>query len=677
MTDGIAPHDPSYCTNDRIPVHQRPPDPTSPAKHGNLLDVPSNTIMKIVTSESHGDIQVVLANGEQRSSDSGKDIVFYTFTMSLFGVASLPSMRWMIPLCCSNGTVGRFMLRTVDKSPRSTSHDAGSPHSIVNSTQAAVDIPAVQELILNGSPSNGAGCHNLIVSSTQAAVVIPAVQELISCPTPAVGHMGLLCRQSSPLVRELKIEDKHLHGTKEKLRERRVSALAGSYRERGDDIRPMLCFMRWEPVYYHVDGPDFPTNTHEPHGCFVGIAENNGIRMTIALLCRPNRCSMLAPHAPNLRPNPIDGEIIRCHVKFRGDLTLNATPPGIGAILYRSSESEKSQSSKPSEWKQLVPPTFDLPDHNSCSFLTIQEIGECHCLRIVPLAHQADNHLEYTMFHCQPTKGNNDGIIASNEILENVDSLGNSEQLRSFQRNASHRVRENGLLLLPGWKHIVTITWCVKKCHWMVNQALLRAHRNATRFKHGPEVPREHENTMYLDCWSSDAKWHSAVKLEVVMNDDYLVIVDSIPTRVSRRTVRASLVFDAFAKKKANGETLLRGSVIVAAHVCTLLRRLGVFIHAHHHVIEDDHVDVTSLVFPKSMHHQLDAIHCYCGVRVVDCVCMSLFFGMDNKSPGDQKVVSSESWGVIDFPHDRSAGTHDSGTRMSRVLTLTARMVYD
>ena len=120
-------------------------------------------------------------------------------------------------------------------------------------------------------------------------------------------------------------------------------------------------------------------------------------------------------------------------------------------------------------------------------------------MRIVPLVHQADNHLEYTMFHCQPTKSKNNGIIASNEILENVDSLGNSEQLRSFQRNASHRVRENGLLLLLGWKHIVTITWRAKKCHWMVNQALLRAHRNATRFKHGPEVPREHENTMYLE----------------------------------------------------------------------------------------------------------------------------------------------------------------------------------
>ena len=214
----------------------------------------------------------------------------------------------------------------------------------------------------------------------------------------------------------------------------------------------MLCFIRWEPVYYHVDGPDFPTNTHEPHGCFVGIAENNGIRMTIAILCHPTRCSMLTTPAPYLRPNPIDGEIIRCHVKFRGDLTLNANPPGIGAILYRSSKSEKSQSSKPSEWKQQVPPTFDPPDHNGCSFLTIQEIGECHCLRIVPLVHQADNHLEYTMFHCQPTKGNNDGIIASNEILENVDSLGNSEQLRSFQRSASYRVRENGFLLLPTFR---------------------------------------------------------------------------------------------------------------------------------------------------------------------------------------------------------------------------------
>jgi hypothetical protein len=85
------------------------------------------------------------------------------------------------------------------------------------------------------------------------------------------------------------------------------------------------------------------------------------------------------------------------------------------------------------------------------------------------------------------------------------------------------------------------ITWRAKKCHWRVNQALLRAHRNASRFKHGPEVPREHEDTMYLDCWSSGTKWHSAVKREVVMIHNYLVIVDSIRSHASCHTVRASL----------------------------------------------------------------------------------------------------------------------------------------
>jgi hypothetical protein len=66
----------------------------------------------------------------------------------------------------------------------------------------------------------------------------------------------------------------------------------------------------------------------------------------------------------------------------------------------------------------------------------------------------------------------------------------------------------------------------------------------------------------------------------------------------------SSLVFDAFAKNKANGETLMHGSVIVAALVCRLLRRCGDCIHAHNHVIGDDHVDATSLVFPKLMHCQ-------------------------------------------------------------------------
>ena len=40
-----------------------------------------------------------------------------------------------------------------------------------------------------------------------------------------------------------------------------------------NDISPLLCFHFWEPVYYKVDDSDFPSDTREKRGHFVGISE--------------------------------------------------------------------------------------------------------------------------------------------------------------------------------------------------------------------------------------------------------------------------------------------------------------------------------------------------------------------------------------------------------------------
>ena len=50
------------------------------------------------------------------------------------------------------------------------------------------------------------------------------------------------------------------------------------------DISPLLCFHFWEEVYYHHDDSDFPSETTEGHGHFVGIAENVGHSMTFKIL---------------------------------------------------------------------------------------------------------------------------------------------------------------------------------------------------------------------------------------------------------------------------------------------------------------------------------------------------------------------------------------------------------
>ena len=73
-----------------------------------------------------------------------------------------------------------------------------------------------------------------------------------------------------------------------------LTAAAGSTR----DISPLLGFSFFRPIYYKIDGSDFPSDTIEEHGYFVSIAESVGHAMTFKILtsntdeilCRSNMC---------------------------------------------------------------------------------------------------------------------------------------------------------------------------------------------------------------------------------------------------------------------------------------------------------------------------------------------------------------------------------------------------
>ena len=50
------------------------------------------------------------------------------------------------------------------------------------------------------------------------------------------------------------------------------------------DISSLLCFRFYEPVYYKLDDSDFPSDSTEKLGHFVGIAENVGHALTFKVL---------------------------------------------------------------------------------------------------------------------------------------------------------------------------------------------------------------------------------------------------------------------------------------------------------------------------------------------------------------------------------------------------------
>jgi hypothetical protein len=95
-----------------------------------------------------------------------------------------------------------------------------------------------------------------------------------------------------------------------------------------NDISPLSCFHFWEPVYYKLDDSDFPSDSREKRGHFVGISESVRHAMTFKILMddtlkvihRSNVRSALNPHAKNLRLDPLEpGNVATPIVKSRHD----------------------------------------------------------------------------------------------------------------------------------------------------------------------------------------------------------------------------------------------------------------------------------------------------------------------------------------------------------------------
>ena len=91
-------------------------------------------------------------------------------------------------------------------------------------------------------------------------------------------------------------------------------------------IIPLLRFSWYQPVYYKIDDSDFPSETREKRGHFVGISEHVGHAMTFKVLTddtnniisRSNVRSTGLPLEYNLRLDPLCGEINQV-VKSKSD----------------------------------------------------------------------------------------------------------------------------------------------------------------------------------------------------------------------------------------------------------------------------------------------------------------------------------------------------------------------
>ena len=361
------------------------------------------------------------------------------------------------------------------------------------------------------------------------------------------------------------------------------------------DVSPLLRFHWYQPVFYAVNDPSFPSESKESLGYFVGIATHCGHVMTFKVLCATTNRVLLRsqvrpaddPQRPNLRLTDLfDGEPpSRIFVRSKSDPDNDEDLPNLD---YTTGEVE--QDVTPSmvyvDTSDLIGKTFLLDQ---------QKDGTRHRARIVEMIQDhLVNSKEHVRFRLSVNNDQYEQVMTYGELLAHINKDEEQDVLWRYKRIMGHQgpltpddegyngssynvqvewengeityeplsviaaddpvscaiyARDNGLLDTPGWKRFKKIAKNQKVFFRQVNQAKLRSFHTAPRFKYGFEIPKDYEHAKFLDRRNGNTKWQDATKLEFDQLDDYHTFEDlghskSAAPPLGYKKIRVHLVFD-------------------------------------------------------------------------------------------------------------------------------------
>ncbi len=370
------------------------------------------------------------------------------------------------------------------------------------------------------------------------------------------------------------------------------------------DVSPLLRFHWYQPVFYTVDDPSFPSESPEALGYFVGISTHCGHAMTFKVLNPATNKVLLRsqvrpaddPLRPNLRLTDLfDGEPpSRIFVRSRHDPESMEDFPNLDP-----DSGEVKQTSNPSMVPVDTSELVDTPDLIGKTFLMPgQQEGTIHRARIVELIedHQYshENSRQHQRFKVSINDDEYDDVLTYGEIMDYINKDSEQEVFWRFKKISSHQgplspdhpdyngssynvqvewengeitfeplgiiaaddpvscavyAREHGLLDTPGWKRFKRIAKREKVLWHAVNQAKIRSYNTAPKFKYGYEIPRNYEHAKFLDRRNGNTKWQDANKLEFEQLAEYQTFLDmghSSTTKppAGHKKIRVHLVFD-------------------------------------------------------------------------------------------------------------------------------------
>jgi hypothetical protein len=331
------------------------------------------------------------------------------------------------------------------------------------------------------------------------------------------------------------------------------------------DISPILRFYWWEPVYYKEDDAPFPSTSREERGHFVGISRNVGHVMTYKILTdgsnkvihRSNLRSAVTNSDPNLRLDPLDGEIL--------------PPPRIVKSVQDDTDDVSDDQVKPPKKPMIYVDTGDLVgrtflrdegDDGLRSRVRIVEVLEDHERKT------AENPL-LMKFRCEVGDEAFEEILSYNEVMNHIEKdvdTDDGETLWKYKRLSGHEgplnknhpswkgdkynvkvewetgevsyeplhviaaddpvtcaiyAKEAGLLDTDGWKRFRSLAKRAKKMLRMVNQSKLRSYKTCKKYMYGIEIPRSYDDGVRLDKLHGNDKWQTATKLEMGQLHEY------------------------------------------------------------------------------------------------------------------------------------------------------------
>ena len=344
------------------------------------------------------------------------------------------------------------------------------------------------------------------------------------------------------------------------------------------DISVLLQFVFYEPVYFAKCDAKFPSDSTECIGRFVGISENVGHGMTYKILTENGhvihravvRSALKLGAHQNLRAQPdpeemSDDEAGEDTLTFREHFDEDTSGDPKVRKFRREIDREIVKSRSGKEESEL--PTIDIGNLVGRTFITNpDDDGEQHRAKVLEAYPTGDTTADgkdaILRFKCQQGDRMFEEVMSYNKMLEWCDRDLDKDDMYRIEAIIGHRKAKlptskgqhevlikwaagttswncatltfnddpvsmtlyaikNNLLDVPGWKRCKPYAKNLKKFGRMINQAKLRNYRRRPVYKYGYQVPRDHEEAVFIDEKNGNTKWQDSEVLERQQLQDY------------------------------------------------------------------------------------------------------------------------------------------------------------